>query len=109
MLRTKRQRAILARKCPVAKVADIIGDSATLLIIRDLASRAQGFTDLELSLQGISSRTICDRLKVLEKRGIVVRIPKPDFYPRVNWKLTQKGRALCGIIDAMRAYGKKYL
>ncbi len=109
MLRTKRQRLLLARTCPLAKVADIIGDSATLLIIRDLASKARGFTDLELSLQGISSRTICNRLKVLEKHCMVTRIPKADFYPRVNWRLTEKGRALSGIIAAMRAYGKKYL
>lgn len=109
MLRTKRQRSTLARTCPLAKVADIIGDSTTLLIVRDLAVKAQGFTDLELSLRGISSRTICARLKLLEKHGMVVRIPKADFYPRVNWRLTQKGRALRGIITAMRAYGKKYL
>jgi len=75
MLRTSRQRKVLCRDCPIAQTANIVGDTVSLLIIRDLLEKARGFTDLELSLKGVSSRTICSKLKHLEEAGLVVRVP----------------------------------
>ncbi len=109
MLRTKRQRNILCRDCPVARTSDIVGDSVSILILRDLLEKPRGFTDLELSLKGISSRTISYKLKRLVACGLLARLPKSAFYPRVDYKVTAKGAALSPILDAMRAYGKKYL
>lgn len=109
MLRTKRQRTALCRSCPVARVADIAGDTVSLLILRDLLIKARGFTELELSLKGVSSRTICNTLKRMEKEGLVIRVPKTKFYPRVDWQLTAKGRAFKPVIDAMRTYGRNRL
>lgn len=99
----------MCRSCPVAKVADIAGDSVSILILRDLLARPRGFTDLELSLRGVSSRTICNRLKKLEKAGLLKRVPKTAFYPRVDWKLTEKGRAFGAVLEAIRDFGKKHL
>lgn len=109
MLRTSRQRKILCRSCPVAQTADIVGDSVSLLILRDLLERPRGFTELELILNGVSSRTICEKLKRLMGDGLVARVPKTSFYPRVDYRLTPKGKALRPVIGAMRAYGRKYL
>lgn len=109
MLRTNRQRKVLCRSCPVARTADIVGDSVSLLILRDLLGKPRGFTELELILGGVSSRTICEKLKCLVQDGLVTRVPKTKFYPRVDYRLTRKGKALRPVIDAMRAYGKKYL
>lgn len=109
MLRTARQRRILCRSCPVAQTADIVGDSVSLLILRDLHERPRGFTELELILSGVSSRTICEKLKHLMRDGLIARVPKTKFYPRVDYRLTPKGKALRPVIDAMRTYGKKYL
>lgn len=109
MLRTNRQRKVLCRSSPVAQTADIVGDSISLLILRDLLIRPRGFTELELSLKGVSSRTICAKLKRLASDGLVTRVPKTKFYPRVDYRLTPKGKALRPVVDAMRAYGKKYL
>ena len=109
MLRTKRQRAILCRSCPVAKTADIVGDSVSILLLRDILLKPRGFTELELSLHGVSSRTISDKLRMLQRCGLIARLPKAAFYPRVDYRATAKGRALKPIVEAMRAYGKKYL
>jgi len=109
MLRTKRQRRILCRSCPIARTADIVGDSVSLLILRDLFVKPRGFTELELSLNGISSRTICNKLKKMEKSGLLLRVPKSAFYPRVDWRLTVKGRALRSVVEAMRTFGAKHL
>ena len=100
---------MLCRSCPVAQTADVVGDSVSLLILRDLLKKPRGFTELELLLKGVSSRTICEKLKRLMRDGLVTRIPKTAFYPRIDYRLTEKGRALRPVVDAMRAYGKKYL
>lgn len=109
MLRTKRQRTILCRECPVARVADTLGDSVSILILRDILVKPRRFTDLELALQGVSSRTICLKLKKLEAAGFISRHPDHRLGNRVNYRITAKGRAFEKVLNAMRLYGKRYL
>jgi len=109
MLRTKRQRRLLCRDCPVARVADSLGDSVSILILRDLLVKPRRFTDFELAFQGVSSRTICNKLKKLEKAGFVSRHANYRLGNRVDYRVTAKGRALGPVLDAMRVYGEKYL
>ena len=67
------------------------------------------FCELERSLAGISPRTLSLRLRALEEEGIVERHTFPEVPPRVEYALTEKGRALLPIIDDMRAYGEDWL
>jgi DNA-binding HxlR family transcriptional regulator len=81
----------------------------------DAAARARPregtsrFCELERSLAGISPRTLSLRLRALEEEGIVERHTFPEVPPRVEYALTEKGRALLPIIDDMRAYGEDWL
>lgn len=109
MLRTKRQRRILCRDCPIARVADLVGDSVSILILRDLLKAPRRFTDLELAYQGVSSRTLSQKLKKLEHAGLVERTPDRRLGNRVDYSLTAKGRACAPVIESMRAYGEQYL
>ena len=102
MLRTESQRTELCKDCPVARVADLLGDSCSLLIVRDLMEAPRRFGELQESLSGISTRTLTNKLRQLEKESL---IKKKGFH----YTATKKGAALEKIIDAMRAYGKKYL
>jgi DNA-binding HxlR family transcriptional regulator len=95
--------------CPVAKTAQIISGKWTLLIIRDLATGPKRFTQLERSLRGISPKTLSERLCALEKEGIIRRESFPEVPPRVEYTLTEKGRALVAVIDIMRDYGCRWL
>jgi DNA-binding HxlR family transcriptional regulator len=81
----------------------------TLLVIRDLAEGRSRFCELERSLHGISPRTLSLRLRALEEEGIVERQTFPEVPPRVEYALTDKGRALVPLIEDMRAYGLKWL
>jgi len=81
----------------------------TLLIIRDLAEGRARFGELERSLAGISPRTLSLRLRALEEEGIVQRRTYPEVPPRVEYALTEKGRALIPIVEDMRAYGTRWL
>jgi DNA-binding HxlR family transcriptional regulator len=95
--------------CPVGSCAAIISGKWTLLVIRDLADGSQRFCELERSLQGISPRTLSLRLRALEEHGIVERRTYPEVPPRVEYGLTEKGRALVPLIEDMRAYGRRWL
>jgi DNA-binding HxlR family transcriptional regulator len=81
----------------------------TLLVIRDLAEGRSRFCELERSLHGISPRTLSLRLRALEEEGIVERQTFPEVPPRVEYALTDKGRALVPLIEDMRTYGLEWL
>lgn len=95
--------------CPVCRTAEIVCGKWTLLLIRDLSEGCSRFCELERSLQGISPRTLSLRLRALEEEGIVERDTYPEVPPRVEYQLTEKGRALLPIIDDMRRYGSRWL
>lgn len=95
--------------CPVCRTSEIISGKWTLLVIRDLADGSARFCQLERSLEGISPRTLSLRLRALEEQGIVTRHTYPEVPPRVEYALTDKGRALVPMIDDMRAYGRRWL
>ena len=80
-----------------------------MLIIRDLAADRARFCELERSLEGISPRTLSLRLRALEEEGILERRTYPEVPPRVEYALTEKGIALVPIVEAMRAYGDRWL
>ncbi len=95
--------------CPVCRTSEIISGKWTLLIIRDLADSSLRFCQLERSLEGISPRTLSLRLRGLEEQGIVERRTYPEVPPRVEYVLTDKGRALVPLIEDMRTYGRRWL
>ncbi len=95
--------------CPIARTADIVCGKWTLLIIRDLAQQTQRFCQLERSLQGISPKTLSDRLHGLEREGVVHRKTFGEVPPRVEYSLTEKGRDLASVIESMHSFGTKWL
>jgi DNA-binding HxlR family transcriptional regulator len=101
--------AISNSRCPVCRTAEVISGKWTLLVIRDLAAGSSRFCELERSLEGISPRTLSLRLRALEEQGVVERHTFPEVPPRVEYALTDKGRALVPLIEDMRSYGKRWL
>jgi DNA-binding HxlR family transcriptional regulator len=95
--------------CPVAKVAELLGDPCTLLIVRDLLDGTKRFKDFETSLTHISSRTITKKLKRLEEEKIIARKEFKERPPRVEYTLTKKGEHLHTLIKDMRSFGTAYL
>jgi len=95
--------------CPVARTAAVIGSKWTLLVIRDLASGTKRFNELEKSLAGISAKTLSERLRSLEQEAILHRQAYAEIPPRVEYSLTEKGRALLTLIESMREYGRRWL
>jgi DNA-binding HxlR family transcriptional regulator len=95
--------------CPVCRTSEIVCSKWTMLVIRDLSEGRSRFCELERSLEGISPRTLSLRLRALEEHRIVERRTYPEVPPRVEYGLTEKGRALVPLIEDMRAYGRRWL
>lgn len=95
--------------CPVARTAEIISGKWTLLIIRDLTTGTKRFSELERSLEGISPKTLSERLCSLERESVLSRRTFAEVPPRVEYSLTEKGQALAGVIEEMRLYGRTWL
>ncbi len=95
--------------CPVCATAELVCAKWTILVIRDLAEGRGRFCELERSLAGISPRTLSLRLRALEEHGIVERRTYPEVPPRVEYALTDKGRALLPLVEDMRRFGREWL
>lgn len=95
--------------CPVCRTAEIVCGKWTLLLVKELSEGNSRFCELERQLTGISPRTLSLRLRALEEEGILARHTYPEVPPRVEYVLTDKGRALVPLIDDMRAYGNRWL
>lgn len=95
--------------CPIRACADLVCSKWTILVLRDLSEGRSRFCELERSLVGISPRTLSLRLRALEEEGIVRRRTFPEVPPRVEYQLTDKGRALMPLIEDMRQYGREWL
>jgi DNA-binding HxlR family transcriptional regulator len=98
-----------ASTCAVAATAEIVGAKWTALLVHDLSEGPRRFSELERSCQGISPRTLAERLRALEAEGILERQSYPETPPRVEFRLTEKGESLLPIIDAMREFGHEWL
>jgi DNA-binding HxlR family transcriptional regulator len=93
--------------CPVARTLEKIGDKWSLLIIRDLLTGPQRFTDLLGYLNHITPKWLTQRLRELESSGIVERDSKPGRR-QIWYKLTTAGRDLSPIVDALATWGFRY-
>lgn len=95
--------------CNIASSLDIIGDRWTLLIVRDLLKHSARFNDLKHSLVGIAPNILSDRLQALEQEGIVKSVLYSQHPPRYEYELTEKGRGLKHVINAIAIWGNEHL
>ncbi len=95
-------------RCPVAATLDVVGDRWTMLIIRDILRGKTRYTQLRQSVEGITTSLLADRLKLLEKEGILDRSFYCEHPPRAEYLLTAKGHALGTVVGALAAWGEKY-
>ena len=96
--------------CAVAKALDVIGDRWTLLIIRELTLRGPSrYTDLRRGLPGIATNLLAERLRELERTGILAREEAPPPVATALFSLTERGAALAPVLDALGLWGVSYM
>ncbi|HEV2706843.1 MAG TPA: helix-turn-helix domain-containing protein [Pyrinomonadaceae bacterium] len=92
--------------CPATGALQVVGDKWTLLIVRDLAHGARRTTELLSSLRPISSRTLVERLREMERDRFVERREFGSTPPHVEYTLTERGRLMLPLLAALRELGE---
>lgn len=95
-------------ECPVATAVSLVGGKWKLLILRNLKSRLWRFNELRRGLDGISQKALTDSLRQMIDDGLVFRHDYQEMSPRVEYGLTDLGREMLPIIDALADFGTYY-
>lgn len=94
--------------CPVETTLMLIGDKWKVLILRDLMPGTKRFGELKKSIGSISQKVLTAQLRDMEDKGLVHRKVYAEVPPRVDYTLTELGRSLKPILDAMQNWGENY-
>ena len=96
-------------QCPVATTVSIIGNKWKLLILRNLLTGPQRFTELLNGIDGISKKVLTENLRYLEDDGIVNRKTYPEEIPmKVEYSLSEIGESLKPIFQVLTDWGNNY-
>ena len=94
--------------CPVATAVSIIGGKWKLLIIRNLKERPWRFNEPQRDIEGISQKVLTDSLRQMIDDGLVYRHDYQEIPPKVEYGLTELGKEMLPIIDALADFGNYY-
>lgn len=94
--------------CPVETTLTLISDKWKILILRDLMNGTMRFGELRKSIGQVSQKVLTAQLRQMEGSGLLTRTVYPEVPPRVEYTLTDLGRSLKPILDAMWEWGEEY-
>jgi DNA-binding HxlR family transcriptional regulator len=100
---------VLAPFCPAySQAMEIIGRRWTGAIIRSMLTGATRYSEIVAAVPGLSDRLLSERLKELEHEGIVERTVTPSTPVRVDYSLTEKGRALGDVVREVAQWAERW-
>ena len=108
MSEKKESRANDLPVCPVETTLTLIGDKWKVLILRDLLPGTRRFGELKKSLGTVSQKVLTAQLRDMECKGLVTRKVYAEVPPRVEYSLTELGRSLKPVLDALQSWGENY-
>jgi DNA-binding HxlR family transcriptional regulator len=95
------------RPCAIAAALEVVGERWALLVVREIALGATRFTDIVRGT-GAPRDRIAARLKTLASAGVIARRPYQSSPARAEYRLTESGRALIPVLDALLVWGKDH-
>jgi len=100
----------LRSPCPIAGALDIVGDTWTLLVMRDLLFYDKHrFAEFLDSPEGISTNILAERLARLERCGLIERRRYQERPPRDEYYLTARGHDLLPVLQALITWGQRHV
>src|SRR5262249_2566901 len=87
---------------------DVVGDRWTLLLIRDLLAGKKRYGEFLASLERIPTNILAERLKRLEREGLIRRVQYSAHPPRAEYELTEQGRQLGDPLEALAIWGTRH-
>jgi DNA-binding HxlR family transcriptional regulator len=95
--------------CPVAMAAEILCTRWTLIVLRELAAGSTRFNELRRGMPRMSPALLSQRLKELEAAGVIVRSKIAGEAAAYEYRLTKAGHGISPIVEAMGAWGQRWV
>ena len=96
--------------CPYYhRAVELIGRRWSGVILRAMLAGIERFSDLTAAVPGLSDRLLSERLKEFEAEGLVERIVYPETPVRILYRLTDKGRALGAVVEAVSSWAEEWV
>ncbi len=94
--------------CQMSDTLQLVGNKWVLVILIRLSGGTKRFGELQKSIAEISPKMLTQQLKKMEKEGIVNRKVYAEIPPKVEYSLTDKGKALGPVMDKIIEWGEVY-
>lgn len=86
----------------------LVGKWKPIILLHLLQQGTKRFSALKRSMPGITQKTLTKQLRELEEEDIIQRVVYPQVPPKVEYSITEYGRSLEPILEAMHEWGKKH-
>ena len=96
-------------KCPFYTTQRLIQGKWAILILHYLSEGPLRFNTLQRKMPKMTHATLSNQLKQLEAEGLIARTVYGDIPPKVEYSLTELGRAFGPVLDSIRAFGQVYI
>lgn len=98
------------RFCPrYQRAVEIVGRRWSGAILRAMLAGASRFGEIQEAIPALSNRMLSERLRELEAEGIVERVVTPERPVRVEYRLTEKGRSLNEVVEALSRWSQDWI
>lgn len=95
--------------CPVTATMELIGGKWKLLVLHLISNDINRFGKMSLMLKGVSKQMLTTQLRELENDGLIERKIYAEIPPRVEYFLSEKGKSMLPVIEAMRVWGDEHI
>jgi DNA-binding HxlR family transcriptional regulator len=95
--------------CPIATTLDLAGDKWTFVIVRDMLTGKSRFGEFLTSPESIPTNILTERLRRMERTGLLVKSAYQDNPKRYQYQLTRKGRALLPLLQEMCRWANRFV
>src|SRR5215469_14521825 len=100
---------VYVRNCPSHATLGVLATKWTHLVICALKDGTRRFGDLTRRIDGITPKMLTHTLRVLERDGLVMRRVYPVIPPRVDYALTELGRSVVSLLDAVLDWSQQHV
>lgn len=95
--------------CPLAATMDVLGGKWRSLILWHLIKEDLRFSQIQKIVPNISKKVLSEHLRILEKNKLISRTVYPEVPPKVEYKITTKGKSLSFALEELEKWGRENL
>jgi DNA-binding HxlR family transcriptional regulator len=95
--------------CPFVTAQQVLSGKWALLVLHYLSKKTLRFGELQRTMPEMTQATLSKQLKSMENNGLVIRTAYNEIPPRVEYSLSEMGRAFIPVLDALECWGSRYI